>query len=409
MPQPTERSARPDAPTAHVGAAGIVRLVAALAVISTVLVSAATTGSTQGGPLCRGQEPTIVATPGVPTVGTDGDDVIVGTIGPDVIDAGDGDDLVCARAGDDEIVGGPGDDTIHGGRGADRIVGGTGADIIRGGRGADLVWGESGADRVIGGPGRDEVWSGAGDDVVRGGGGRDVVRGGIGDDRISGGKGGDGLSGSAGNDRVFGGPGDDVLSGVEGADILRGGRGFDACVGGPGRDRIRRCEQPEPPSSPPRVVAIGDSVMRGAGTSFCRELDRAVPGIVEDSVIGRSFGAAQPIVERFMARADRETVFVIGLGTNGPISADAVVDLLAVDERASFVFVTVSAPKPWETEINAIFAEAVAANRDRAALADWHAVGSADPTLTTPDEIHLTCRGAAAYAEVIAESLVRLL
>lgn len=382
---------------------------AALAVIAIVLVGAGTTGSAQAGPLCRGQEPTIVATPGVPIVGTDGDDVIVGTIGPDVIDAGDGDDLVCARAGDDEIDGGDGADIIRGGRGADRIVGGAGDDVIRGGRGADLVWGENGADRVIGGPGRDEVWSGAGDDVVRGGGGRDVVRGGLGDDLIFGGKGGDGLSGSAGNDRVLGGAGNDVLSGVAGADDLRGGRGFDACAGGPGRDRIRGCEEPEPPAQPPRVVAIGDSVMRGAGETFCRELERAVPGIVEDSVIGRSFGSAQAIVERFMARADRETVFVIGLGTNGPISPDAVVDLLAVDERASFVFVTISAPKSWETEINAIYARAVAANRDRAALADWHAVGSANPTLTVPDEIHLTCRGAVAYADVIAESLVSLL
>ena len=99
-------------------------------------------------------------------------------------------------------------------------------------------------------------------------------------------------------------------------------------------------------------------------------------------------------------------MFVIGLGTNGPFDADALADLLAVDERAHFVFVTISAPRAWESGVNALYAQAVAANRDRASLADWHAVASADPTLTGPDEIHLTCRGAEAYAEVIAEALI---
>lgn len=383
-----------------------VALLAFLAALASVLVGSTSVGSTQEAPLCGGETPTIIATPGRPTVGTDGDDVILGTPGPDQIDAGDGDDIVCGRAGRDQIDGGTGDDVISGGPGHDRIVGGAGDDDIAGEGGGDLIWGEDGADRVIGGGGRDEVWSGSGDDIVRGGGGRDVVRGGLGHDVISGGSGDDALSGSEGNDRVLGGVGDDVLSGVEGDDDLRGGPGFDECAGGVGADRIRGCEEPNPPGFRPTVVAIGDSVMRGAGKSFCGELERAMPGLVEDTVIGRQFGAALPIVERFMADTDREIVFIVALGTNGPFSAEQVDELLAVDERARFVFVNVSVPRTWEAEVNTILARAVAANRDRAALADWHAVASADPTLTVPDETHLTCRGATAYAEVVAAGLI---
>jgi hypothetical protein len=70
-------------------------------------------------------------------VGTRGNDVIHGGVGPDVIATG------------------PGRDRVRGGRGADRICTGDGRDAIRGGRGADVLIGGAGADRVQGGPGRD--------------------------------------------------------------------------------------------------------------------------------------------------------------------------------------------------------------------------------------------------------------
>ena len=71
------------------------------------------------GETCKGQAATIVAVPGLPTTGTDGNDVIVGTQEADVIDAGFGDDLICAGGG---TRSGP----RRRGRG-DRVSGGGGA------------------------------------------------------------------------------------------------------------------------------------------------------------------------------------------------------------------------------------------------------------------------------------------
>src|SRR3954471_11900202 len=56
-------------------------------------------------------------------VGTSGDDIIYGTPGDDVIDAGDGNDFVCGLGGNDTINGGDGDDFLLGGLGNDVING----------------------------------------------------------------------------------------------------------------------------------------------------------------------------------------------------------------------------------------------------------------------------------------------
>ena len=49
--------------------------------------------------------------------GTNGDDLIIGSAGPDNIRAGNGNDVVCARGGADTIDGGNGDDNLIGDRG----------------------------------------------------------------------------------------------------------------------------------------------------------------------------------------------------------------------------------------------------------------------------------------------------
>ena len=155
---------------------------------------------------CFGRQPTIIATPGVPTVGTSRADVILGSTGRDVIRGGGGNDRICA-------LGGP--DSVSGGGGHDRIDAGVGDDVASGGVGRDRILGGSGRDRLRGGGGNDRIDAGAGDDVASGGAGRDLILGGNGRDRVLGGS---------------------------GWDRLDGGRGIDRCAGGPGSDAERRCE-----------------------------------------------------------------------------------------------------------------------------------------------------------------------
>ncbi len=61
-------------------------------------------------------------------LGTQGDDVIVGTDGPDVIIGLSGDDVICGGDGDDRINGNNGDDSIDAGDGFDRVHGNGGHD-----------------------------------------------------------------------------------------------------------------------------------------------------------------------------------------------------------------------------------------------------------------------------------------
>lgn len=79
-------------------------------------------------PSCFGRIPTIV--------GDEGDNVLRGSPGPDVIWGG-GADLIDGRGGNDRICGGPGRDALKGGKGRDRLDGGPGFDVLIGGTGRD--------------------------------------------------------------------------------------------------------------------------------------------------------------------------------------------------------------------------------------------------------------------------------
>ena len=118
---------------------------------------------------CRKLQPTIQ--------GTDGNDVIVGTDGPDVIWAlkgndrvrgGDGDDVICMFGGNDRASGGKGNDAINGSKQNDVLHGDAGNDNLYGFQGRDKVFGDTGRDMVNGGPGAgDKCDGGSGADKTR--------------------------------------------------------------------------------------------------------------------------------------------------------------------------------------------------------------------------------------------------
>lgn len=114
--------------------------------------------------------------------GTDGAEMILGTMvrdelcgaaGPDVLRGGTGDDVLTGGDGDDALDGGPGSDHLRGGPGSDGLVGGDAADVLSGG---------DGDDRIAGNADDDELCGDAGDDVLTGGTGDDVLFGAAGDD-----------------------------------------------------------------------------------------------------------------------------------------------------------------------------------------------------------------------------------
>jgi len=184
--------------------------------------------------LCEGELITVdIAAGDTPT---EGDDVILGTDGPDVINAGAGADIICA---------GSGNDIINGGNGKDTIFGGAGDDTINAGQGLDTVYGNSGDDFISGGKGKDVLNGGAGNDDIRGNEGTDTIIGGNGDDELRGGQKADTINGGNGDDNLVGGTRPDILDGGQGRDTYNGGGGNDLCTpDANGLQEIRvRCER----------------------------------------------------------------------------------------------------------------------------------------------------------------------
>jgi Ca2+-binding RTX toxin-like protein len=164
----------------------------------------------------------IVFTERPPIIGSDGDDILLGTACDDQISGGDGNDRIDGNEGDDVIYGGCGDDRIVGGDGDDVIYGGAGNDVLWGGIGNDVLSGGDGNDRLFGGLGNDILSGGSHNDKLFGDQGNDILIGGSGRDYIYDGAGKDHVSGDAGNDTIFASADseDDLFEGGEGVNML---------------------------------------------------------------------------------------------------------------------------------------------------------------------------------------------
>ena len=134
-------------------------------------------------------------------------------------------------------VGSLGDDRIIGTAGTDVIIGLPGSDNIRGGNGTDIIQGDEDADRLYGEKDNDIIQGGLGSDQIYGGEGDDILTGGLDDDLVL---------GENGNDKIYGDLGDDVLEGGRGADYFDCGEGIDVIIDfnlDEGDDRAGNCEE----------------------------------------------------------------------------------------------------------------------------------------------------------------------
>ena len=227
------------------------------------------------GPGCEGDN----VQPDVEGVSTAaGDDVLIGSGGPNSLSSEAGDDTVSGGGGADEIFAGDGSNLVSGDAGPDRLSGGDDSDRLNGGRGDDLLeasgFGDD-PDVLAGGRGTDAVdyssaiagvrvdpdgraddgVAGEGDnvrpdiedifgspfrDVLRGDGAANDITGGGGADRLAGGKGPDGLDGGDGADRIVGGKGRDLMDGGGSADrITSRDGGADEVLCGAALDRVK--------------------------------------------------------------------------------------------------------------------------------------------------------------------------
>ena len=152
------------------------------------------------------------------------------------------------------------------------------------------------------------------------------------------------------------------------------------------------------------ITAVGDSVMLASAP----ELQATFTGMTVDASVSRGMYSADDILLALKAAGQLHPVVVIGLGTNGPITADeltAILRILGPDRK--LVLVNAYAERDWTAGVNAALAEFAAGNR-RVELANWHDTIAGRLDLLAGDHVHPGPTGGQLYADEVQAALDRL-
>jgi hypothetical protein len=152
-----------------------------------------------------------------------------------------------------------------------------------------------------------------------------------------------------------------------------------------------------------KVTGVGDSVMM----DYQGLLEKLIPGIAIDGNVGRQWTAGEQLLAQQKAAGTLGAVVVVGLSTNGPITASMFDSMMTTLSGASrVVFVNVHVGQPWQDPNNAVIASGVA-RYPNAVLADWNAVASEHPEWFGSDGTHIPFSGPApeALSKLVADKI----
>ena len=153
-----------------------------------------------------------------------------------------------------------------------------------------------------------------------------------------------------------------------------------------------------------KVMAIGDSVMLASAP----ELAAAMPGIYINAKVSRAMIAGISLVDELARSGRLRKVVIVGLGTNGPVTADQVRQLVKVVGSRWLVLVNTFVPRSWEHEVNNTIATAAKRYRN-VLLVNWHAAIENHQNLLWSDDIHPQPVGGTLYAKVVRTVVLRAL
>ncbi|HEY0318718.1 MAG TPA: acyltransferase family protein [Solirubrobacterales bacterium] len=161
-------------------------------------------------------------------------------------------------------------------------------------------------------------------------------------------------------------------------------------------------KQPLPPARrPPRILALGDSVMIGARDKLAARLG---PGFAMSAKVGRQADEFVAIVQRLRREGHRPDAMIIQMGNNGPLYGE---DMEAIQKATSEVgelfLINDHAPVGWVEESDHSLAEA-ARDWPHTTLIDWKSAAEAGQGLLW-DDIHLTPAGAGVYARLVSAAV----
>jgi peptidoglycan/LPS O-acetylase OafA/YrhL len=160
-------------------------------------------------------------------------------------------------------------------------------------------------------------------------------------------------------------------------------------------------KSPSPALRPPRIIALGDSVMIGARDRLAARLG---PGFSMSAKVGRQADEFVAIVQRLRREGHSPDAMIIQMGNNGPLYGEQMEAIQRATSNVGHLFlINDHAPVSWVEESNDALAEA---GRDwpHTSVIDWKSAAESGQGLLW-DDIHLTPAGAAAYARLVSAAV----
>ncbi|HFD1643847.1 TPA: acyltransferase family protein [Enterococcus faecium] len=146
-----------------------------------------------------------------------------------------------------------------------------------------------------------------------------------------------------------------------------------------------------------KILFIGDSVMLGA----YQELKETFPKeALVDAKESRQITALPEILKKHKDLVSYQQI-VIGLGTNGVLTDDAIEQTMSLLKDKKVYWVNIKAPTGWQETINATLAK-LPNQYSNITMIDWYSESQNHPEFFYNDETHLNESGRTAYAKYIA-------
>lgn len=146
-----------------------------------------------------------------------------------------------------------------------------------------------------------------------------------------------------------------------------------------------------------KILFIGDSVMLGA----YQELKETFPKeALVDAKESRQITALPEILKEHKDLVSYQQI-VIGLGTNGVLTDDAIEQTMSLLKDKKVYWVNIKAPTGWQDTINATLAK-LPNQYSNITMIDWYSESQNHPEFFYDDETHLNESGRTAYAKYIA-------
>ncbi|MFF1572792.1 acyltransferase family protein [Leifsonia sp. NPDC058292] len=170
-------------------------------------------------------------------------------------------------------------------------------------------------------------------------------------------------------------------------------------------ETLRVPPDPHPVATGPDISAFGDSVMLASAPA----LQERFPGISIDAVVSRQMSKAPDLVQHAKAAGSLRKVVLVGLGTNGSISADSLERLRqTIGDDRRLVLVSVQAPRSWTPGVNETLRAFAGEHPKQVVIAEWQQSIAPHLDLLADDQIHPGMKGGRIYSDALHSALLRL-